>query len=540
MDYLYELTLKHRELIEKKLAELCAEDFYIKYGCKNIEDCRSIQNLLTSLFFEQLNNDNSCEQIVEKLYFKEIQDLMAKGNEYKVFINALNDIKYAVKDVIFIIARDNAELYKCVEQSDKSFDCMHMAIYNQWSALQNNNAMLKKVFELIPFGIFIFGENRFSHVNSVGEKLTGYTNAELNSMSIKDLLHPDFYNILTGDINNWKGNSEIKVSRFECKIFNKNGDIVWVDVSVGQVEIKGNSCLLAAVIDISDRKKIDELKKQAYENMKLLKETLEYDKLKTEFFANLSHELRTPLNVILGTLQVMDMFNYKDLNFTDEKMKKYSKIMRQNCYRLLRLVNNLIDLNKLDTGYMNLHMDNYDIVHIVSQIASSVADYIESKGIHFFFEAKTDSKIIACDPDKMERIILNLLSNAIKFTESGGKIMVKLWDEKESLFISVKDTGIGIPKDKQDIVFKRFAQLDKSLSRVNQGSGIGLSLVKSLVELHGGSICLISEAGTGCEFIIELPIKQTVVTEVGIESAQYSSNNKIETINIEFSDIYSQ
>jgi signal transduction histidine kinase len=291
--------------------------------------------------------------------------------------------------------------------------------------------------------------------------------------------------------------------------------------------------------DITERKKIEELKKQAYESMKLLNETLEYDKVKTEFFSNLSHELRTPLNVILGTLQVMDMYDYQDLNFTAEKIKKYSKIMKQNCYRLLRLVNNLIDINKLDAGFMNLKMDNHDIVGIISNIASSVADYVESKGIGLIFESGTPSKIIACDPDKIERIILNLLSNAVKFTERGGLIQVRLWDEGESLFVMVKDDGIGIPKEKQDLVFKRFIQIEKSLSRVHQGSGIGLSLVKSLVELHGGSIRLVSEEGAGCEFTIELPIRQAVISEKSDENTQYASNNKIEVINIEFADIYS-
>jgi signal transduction histidine kinase len=209
----------------------------------------------------------------------------------------------------------------------------------------------------------------------------------------------------------------------------------------------------------------------------------------------------------------MDMFNYQDPNFTADKVKKYSKIMRQNCYRLLRLVNNLIDLNKLDAGFMNLNMDNYDIVSIVSQIVSSVADYVENKGISLYFETDTQSKVVACDPDKMERIILNLLSNAIKYTEAGGSIKVGLWDKGESLLISIKDDGAGIPREKQEIVFKRFMQVEKSLTRNHQGSGIGLALVKSLVELHGGKISLISEAGQGCEFIIELPVRQTAVRE---------------------------
>jgi signal transduction histidine kinase len=205
----------------------------------------------------------------------------------------------------------------------------------------------------------------------------------------------------------------------------------------------------------------------------------------------------------------------------------------------LRLVNNLIDLNKIDAGYMQLNVENHDIVSIVSKISASVADYIENKGIDFIYCTKTDTKIIACDPDKIERILLNLLSNSIKFTDSGGKIIVNVWDEDSKIFISVKDSGVGIPIEKQDLIFKRFMQIDKSLSRNHHGSGIGLSLVKSLVELHGGKINMVSDGVRGSEFIIELPVKEIAVMELGNKESEYSSNNKIEVINIEFSDIYS-
>lgn len=283
----------------------------------------------------------------------------------------------------------------------------------------------------------------------------------------------------------------------------------------------------------------DELIRQAMESKKLLHETLENEKARTEFFSNLSHELRTPLNVILGTLQLVDMYSSSNMDSVIEKTKKYYKIMRQNCYRLLRLVNNLIDLNKLDAGYMPINIENHDIVSIVSKIAASVSDYIENKGIHFVYHTSINEKVIACDPDKIERILLNLLSNAIKFTDCGGEIQVNIWGAENKLFISVKDNGIGIPEEKQDLVFGRFVQIDKSLARNHQGSGIGLSLVKSLVELHGGKVSLISESGKGCEFIIELPVQELEVMETTDKQSEYNSNNRIEIINIEFSDIYS-
>jgi len=134
--------------------------------------------------------------------------------------------------------------------------------------------------------------------------------------------------------------------------------------------------------------------------------------------------------------------------------------------------------------------------------------------------------------------MLNLLSNAIKFTDSGGNINVNIYDKGENIIISVKDSGIGISKDKQDIIFDRFRQVDKSLTRDHEGSGIGLSLVKSLVEMHGGKISIQSEYGKGSEFIIELPVK-TVLEKSDKENHEMQQQGHVEKIHLEFADIYS-
>lgn len=548
MGYLYNLILSNRGLIEKRVVELCSKDRYLKQDCRSEEEVESIMILLNSIVFELLRNENyrreaeesvCLDQFSKQATVNQIQSLMANGNGYKAFIVILKYIKCVIKDIVFSEIKDSSELYKCIMESDICFDLLQLVLYNEWNKVENIDLILKRLFELTPFVIFIFDEDKFIHVNTVGEKLWGYSNAELKNMSLDDLMHPDFYYINRENVKSWRENKEIINDRFDCKIINKSGIEVWVDISVGLVEIYGKKFIFGTALDITSLKNIDELTRQAYESTKLLNEILEYDKIKTEFFSNLSHELRTPLNVILGALQLMDLFYEKTLDASSEKVKRYCKIMRQNCYRLLRLVNNFIDLNKLDLGYMNLNMDNYDIVSIVSNIASSVTDYIENQGINFYFDTKINERVIACDPDNIERIILNLLSNSVKFTDNGGMIQVTIWDNEGSLFIAVKDTGIGISKEKQDLIFKRFVQVDKSMSRSHQGSGIGLSLVKSLVELQGGSIKLISEAGKGCEFIIELPAKQAVARETSNQKSHYNANNRIEVINIEFADIYS-
>lgn len=265
----------------------------------------------------------------------------------------------------------------------------------------------------------------------------------------------------------------------------------------------------------------------------------EYDKIKVEFFSNISHELRTPINVIFSALQ-MHEFKQKGCQCENRNKDcfKYGNIMKQNCYRLLRLVNNLIDITKIDTGYFNINEINIDIISLVENITMSVADYIENKGLYLIFDTEVEEKVIACDPEKIERIILNLLSNAVKFTDRGGTIMVNIEDGIERICIRVTDNGRGIPEDKLNSIFERFVQVDRSFTRDHEGSGIGLSLVKSLVELHGGTISVKSREGNGAEFIIYIPCKLANETYEEIACSEEINKRCIEKINIEFSDIY--
>ena len=238
-----------------------------------------------------------------------------------------------------------------------------------------------------------------------------------------------------------------------------------------------------------------------------IKEAEAVNNVKTQFLANISHELRTPINVILSALQMNNII-VKDIDSLDTKKKlnKYSDMMKQNGYRLIRLINNLIDITKLDSGFMNMNRMNLDIIKIVEDITLSVAGFVESKQIELIFDTDVEEKITSCDPDKIERIMFNLLSNAIKFTNPGGKITVNIFDKEKNIIISVQDTGIGISEENKQKVFKRFLQIDDTLHRESEGSGIGLALVKSFVEMHDGEISIESTYGKGSTFIIKLPI----------------------------------
>ena len=268
------------------------------------------------------------------------------------------------------------------------------------------------------------------------------------------------------------------------------------------------------------------------------KEIKAIEKAKSQFFANLSHEIKTPINIIYSCIQLLEVNKTNGEKALSDAYNKYDNTLKQNCYRLLRLVNNLVDMTKIDSGYMKLIFVNCEIVSLVEDITLSIIPYVESKNINIVFDTYIEELEIRCDPESIERVILNLLSNAIKFTNNNGNISVIVESDDKYVFIRVKDDGIGISKDIREDIFNRFVQEDKSLNRKNEGSGIGLSLVKSLVELHDGEVYL-EEVSEGSEFVVKLPnIKINEEVNNHNRVMDVESKPLVQKINIEFSDIY--
>lgn len=367
-------------------------------------------------------------------------------------------------------------------------------------------------------------------------QILGYDEKELMGLMFENIIPDGDTYINEKSIESLLGNSLGKVLMFEVRYIHKNGQRVWVKVNISRANnFKGEpQYFVYELQDITSNRKVVELELGMQQKKKQLLETLELDKIRTEFIANLSHELRTPLNVITGATQLLELNLADNMN---EKTNTNLKYIRQNSRRLLRLVNNLIDTTKLEAGFQNLNLSNFDIINLVEDITLSIVDYTSLNGLELLFDTNIEEKVIACDPDKIERIILNLLSNAIKFTNKGGSIFVCIEDKGENITISIKDTGIGIPLDKQDIIFDRFRQVEKSLTKTREGSGIGLSLVKALVEQHGGKITVISELGNGSEFIITLPV-YVVDNDTTDNSGSLVYLDRVERIKVEFSDIY--
>ena len=201
-----------------------------------------------------------------------------------------------------------------------------------------------------------------------------------------------------------------------------------------------------------------------------LRDKEKLDLMKNNFIANLSHELRNPLNIIISTIQLFDLYlKQNKIVLKDPTIKNKFEYLKNNSNRLLKLVNNVIDITKIDAGFFNISKDNYDIVSVVENLTLSTVPYAEYKDITLIFDTDIEELYCLFDKDNIERVILNLLSNALKFTPANGNIFVTLTYNSKYLSISVKDTGIGIPREKQKFIFDRFSQLDTD--KYSKGKG---------------------------------------------------------------------
>ncbi|MBD7911008.1 MULTISPECIES: PAS domain-containing sensor histidine kinase [Clostridium] len=490
-----------------------------------------MDNLMNELKKSQLKNKDL--EIDNKDYVNKIkkinEELIKENTELK---SRLREKTKQLEDITVELKDFNIMLEDEINERTKSEE-----------ALVERERQFRYAVEEAPVPIMLYTEDgNIIKINKTWTDITGYKIEDIPTISELKKISSELATVLENTMMSKFNDFQKKKNDGEvCICTSKEGNRIWdfYSACIGTLQYK-QKLLMVVAIDITERKQAEELQKSIQEERKRLYEIKEYDRIKTEFFSNISHELRTPINVIFSAVQLHEIKS-KECKCKNASLyiNKYTGIMKQNCYRLLRLANNLIDITKIDAGYLDLNEVNVNIVSTVEDITTSVAAYIENKGLSLIFDTDVEEKIIGCDPEKIERIILNLLSNAVKFTPSGGKIMVNIETNSENVCIKVKDTGRGIPEEETYSIFERFIQVDKSLARDHEGSGIGLSLVKCLVELHSGTISVKSKEHYGTEFIINIPCK--LVEGKALDRSKQCNNKSesyIEKINIEFSDIY--
>lgn len=304
---------------------------------------------------------------------------------------------------------------------------------------------------------------------------------------------------------------------------------------ISPLEVNNWEGWVVSARDITEEKSDKGFQETIAERERQLEENQKQTQFTLDFYTNFSHELKTPINIISAIGNILK----NEIENDSPKCQEYLDMLNQNCNRLIRNINNSIDLNKMEAGYFQLFPQGCNIVEIVEDITLSVVPYTKEKNIDLIFDTDVEEMITKVDINAVERILLNLLSNAIKFTQSGGQIQVIMKKLGKELEISIVDTGIGIGEDKLEHIFERFHQEDRSLEYNPRGSGIGLYLVKRLVEMQGGRILVHSKVQKGSVFQVILPIVEVSLQEEIIDY-QSLSMHKLgyrEMTNIEISDV---
>ena len=280
----------------------------------------------------------------------------------------------------------------------------------------------------------------------------------------------------------------------------KTRDRVWLLVSaVPQLNIDRTvQQVVCTFIDISKRKRAERELLEAKEKAE------ESDKLKSAFLANMSHEIRTPMNGILGFAELL-----KEEKLSSEDQKEYIRLIEKSGARMLNIINDLVDISKIESGQMNVNITESNINEQIEYIYTFFKPEVEQKGIQFYFKNALPSKeaVIETDREKVFAILTNLVKNAIKFTDQGLIEFGYEVDNPTELQFFVKDTGIGIPKEMQETIFERFIQVEIGNKRAYQGAGLGLAITKNYVEMLGGRIWVESEKGKGSQFFFTLPVR---------------------------------
>ena len=455
------------------------------------------------------------------------KDLIMTG----VFIFVSYILGYYVDIVKDIDKKKEEKLNKLsskLEERNKQREEMKVILFN-------NEICYDILFENSLNAIIIHRKRKVIYANQSALKLLGYD----DSCNLDNI---DFYGHYSKEAQEEIKNKYLNIVNKnlikdvkEENIFDCNGMEIPVRNTSSFFVYKKEATILTFLIDITSEKTLENLESDIEENIKVLNKTKEFNLLIRNFFTNMSHELKTPINVIYSGVQMITM----DLQLPNEnkilRSKAYLKTMKKNCLRIIRLINNFLDTTKLESGSIKLSKRNSDIVYTIENIVQSVASYLKDKNINIIFDTDIEEKIMSYDEEVIERILLNLLSNSIKFSNDRKDIYVTVSDKNDRIIIKVRDDGEGIPNSKLGIIFERFGQANSSLSRECEGTGIGLYLVKSFVELHGGTIEILSEEGVGCEAIIELPAQLVEDKDYTIKVIGETNEQKIER---EFSDIY--
>jgi PAS domain S-box-containing protein len=473
-----------------------------------IEDIKTLENWWLNAYPEEEYRKQVKEQWMGSVIKTINGDKNVKGSEY--YVTCKNGKQKLIFISSVVVGDKILVLFEDVTESSQIKQ-----------ALQDSEQHYKMISELVTDYVFLLkidksGKVSMDFVSDNFSGITGRRPDESNIDSWNKFIHPEDLPKLMKQLQELiqkPGSVE-----FECRSYVHGNKARWVNVvSKSRIDEKENrvTTIVGAVKDVTERKNFElqlleknqAIERQNKEYQKLNEELLkmnkelqqakekaeESDRLKTSFLQNMSHEIRTPMNAIMGFSSLL-MENYNN----KEKLEKFSEIINSRCNDLLEIINDILDIAKIESGQLSLNIDKCNLIELFTELSAFFKEYqarISKEHINFTmrFLCGSSENTIATDRIKLKQILINLISNAFKFTEKGSIECGCKLDKDNNLIFYVSDTGVGIPKDKHDLIFDRFTQLSDNRVKNHGGTGLGLSIVKGLISLMGGKIWLISE-----------------------------------------------
>jgi PAS domain S-box-containing protein len=453
---------------------------------------KHIFELVHSDFYDLIKNnaiylaENGYVNMQEQKYIKLDGTILDVESQAKsIQFNDTNATLVVIKD---ITERKKAE--KELKESEERFKALHNASFG---------------------GIVIHDKGKILECNKGLCEITGYSYEELIGMDGLLLIDESTRDLVMKNINSGYEKS------YEAMGIRKNGECYPVRLEARNVPYKGRNVRTVEFRDIT------EIKAAEQELIEAKLHAEESDRLKSAFLANMSHEIRTPMNGILGFAELL-----KEPNLSENELQKYIRIIEKSGIRMLNIINDIVDISKIEAGLMKLHITETNINEQIEYIYTFFKPEVDAKGLTLsrFTPLSNQKAVLNTDREKVYAILTNLVKNSIKYTENGsieiGYVIMESTPDSLYLQFFVKDTGIGIAPDRTQAIFERFIQADIADKKANQGAGLGLSITKAYVEMLGGKIWVESTVGVGSTFYFTLPFNSDSNKNSDIKNAQSS------------------
>ena len=455
-------------------------------------------------------SDGAMEQLLPDQTQQYIDDLLHFIGKINWETDGLDDSKEIdlshpfnpVFDAMLLIKNDLDELFQERKRAEE--------------ALREGDEKYRTLFGKAGQAIYVIQDGKIIFPNPKAEELYGYSAEELGSRPFSYFIHEEDRNLVSERHKKRPGDEDFP-GFYPFRIIDKSGNAKWVEINVTPFSWLDKPATLCFLTDISER-----MRAKTMEQEKIRAESANL--AKSEFLANMSHEIRTPLNGIIG---MAELASDTDL---DDNQRNIFRTINAEANSLLDIINDILDFSKIEAGKFELEEIPFNLRHTIEDVANSFAHRAEQKGIECisFLSPDVPSRLIG-DPGRLRQILTNLSGNALKFTHEGEIYieaeMAEDLGDKVKIHFLVKDTGIGIPKEKQATIFESFTQADGSTTRKYGGTGLGTTISKQLVELMGGEIEVESEEGKGSTFLFTAVFAKQTGHEAALKRKEVDLSN---------------